>query len=132
MRHVRRHLTFANVASGLALFLVLTGGTAMALQGHNTVFSDDIVNGQVKEADVAEPPWQVVANNPQTVSDPCASGKTKVFCGIDNSPAEGYCYWQNWEPSDYQRARFYRDAEGEVHIQGLVQLVLPAAVNCVT
>jgi hypothetical protein len=32
----------------LALFLVLTGGTAIALDGHNTVFSDDIVNGKVK------------------------------------------------------------------------------------
>jgi hypothetical protein len=38
---------------GLALFLVLTGGSAYALTGTNTVFSDDIVNGEVKSADVA-------------------------------------------------------------------------------
>lgn len=37
----------------LALFLVLTTGSAYALAGHNTVFSDDIVNGQVKADDVA-------------------------------------------------------------------------------
>jgi hypothetical protein len=37
----------------LALFLVLTGGTASALDGHNTVFSDDIVNGEVKTSDLA-------------------------------------------------------------------------------
>jgi hypothetical protein len=37
----------------LALFLVLTGGTAYALAGSNTVFSDDIVNGEVKAPDVA-------------------------------------------------------------------------------
>ena len=37
----------------LALFLVLTGGTAYALTGSNTVFSDDIVNGHVRTADVA-------------------------------------------------------------------------------
>jgi len=36
----------------VALFLVLTGGSAYALQGSNTVFSDDIVNGQVKTDDL--------------------------------------------------------------------------------
>jgi uncharacterized iron-regulated membrane protein len=44
MRPIRRHLTFANVASGIALFVALTGGTAVALQGSNTVFTDDIAN----------------------------------------------------------------------------------------
>lgn len=38
----------------IALFLVVTGGTAYALAGSNTVFTDDIVNGQVRSADVAE------------------------------------------------------------------------------
>jgi hypothetical protein len=38
----------------IALFLVLTGGSAYALDGSNTVFSDDIVNGEVKEADVGQ------------------------------------------------------------------------------
>jgi hypothetical protein len=37
----------------LALFFVLTGGTAYALDGSNTVFSDDIVNGEVRQDDVA-------------------------------------------------------------------------------
>lgn len=37
---------------GLALFLVLTGGSAYALTGSNTVFSDDIVDGEVKTGDV--------------------------------------------------------------------------------
>jgi hypothetical protein len=36
---------------GLALFLVLTGGTAYAA---NTVFSSDIVDGEVKEADIGQ------------------------------------------------------------------------------
>jgi hypothetical protein len=44
MRHIRRHLTFANVASAIALFVALGGGTAVALSGSNTVFSDDIAN----------------------------------------------------------------------------------------
>ena len=38
----------------IALFLVLTGGTAQALDGSNTVFSDDIVDGEVKLADVGQ------------------------------------------------------------------------------
>ncbi|RHW24171.1 hypothetical protein D0Z08_25980 [Nocardioides immobilis] len=37
----------------LALFLVLTTGTAYALAESNTVFSDDIVDGEVTTADVA-------------------------------------------------------------------------------
>jgi hypothetical protein len=45
--HLRRQWVGA-----LALFLVLTGGTAYALDGTNTVFTDDIVNDQVKSADV--------------------------------------------------------------------------------
>jgi uncharacterized iron-regulated membrane protein len=44
MRRIRRHLTFANVASALALFIAVSGGTAVALSGSNTVFTDDIAN----------------------------------------------------------------------------------------
>ena len=54
MRRIRRHLTFANVASAIALFVALGGGTAVALSGSNTVFSDDIVNDQVRSADVRD------------------------------------------------------------------------------
>lgn len=52
MRSIRRHLTYANVISTLCLFLVLGGGTAVALNGSNTVFSDDIVDGAVKTQDI--------------------------------------------------------------------------------
>ena len=38
----------------LALFLVVSGGTAFALNGSNTVFSDDIVNGQVRSSDLQD------------------------------------------------------------------------------
>jgi hypothetical protein len=38
----------------IALLLVLTGGTAYALDGSNTVFTDDIVNGEVKVADIGQ------------------------------------------------------------------------------
>jgi hypothetical protein len=42
-----------NIVGYVALFLVLTGGTAYALDGSNTVFTDDIVNGQVTGPDLA-------------------------------------------------------------------------------
>ena len=51
-RWLRSHLTFANVASAIALFVALGGGTAVALNGSNTVFSDDLVDNQVFSADV--------------------------------------------------------------------------------
>jgi hypothetical protein len=43
MRRVRRP-SHATVVAYIALFLVLTGGTAVALNGQNTVFTDDIAN----------------------------------------------------------------------------------------
>ncbi|HKH14785.1 MAG TPA: hypothetical protein VKA47_09040 [Solirubrobacterales bacterium] len=52
MERIRSHLTYANVMATIAVFLVLSGGTAVALTGTNTVFTDDIVNDQVKSADV--------------------------------------------------------------------------------
>jgi len=51
-KRIRGRLTYANVIATLALFLVLSGGTAVALEGSNTVFSDDIVNDQVFSGDV--------------------------------------------------------------------------------
>jgi hypothetical protein len=53
-QQLRSHLTYANVISTLCLFLLLGGGSAVALTGSNTVFSDDIVNGEVKVADVGQ------------------------------------------------------------------------------
>ena len=44
-----KHLTYANVTATLAVVLVVAGGTAYAA---NTVFSADIVNGEVKTADI--------------------------------------------------------------------------------
>jgi hypothetical protein len=55
MRRIRSKLTYANVMATLAVFLVLGGGSAVALNGQNTVQSDDLGPGaQVKQADVAD------------------------------------------------------------------------------
>lgn len=51
---LRQHLTYANIVATLALCLALGGGTAYALAGHNTVFSDDIAPNQVKGTDTSE------------------------------------------------------------------------------
>ena len=48
-RPVRRHLSFANVASFLALAIAVGTGSAYAA---DTVFSSDIVDGEVKAADI--------------------------------------------------------------------------------
>ncbi len=45
--HVR-----SNVVGYIAIFLFATSGTAIALDGSNTVFSDDIVDGQVRSLDI--------------------------------------------------------------------------------
>ncbi len=41
---IRSHLTYANVMVTILAFLVLGGGSAVALSGSNTVFTDDIAN----------------------------------------------------------------------------------------
>jgi hypothetical protein len=54
MGRIRDHLTYANVMVTLLAFIVLTGGTAVALGGSNTVQSDDLGPGaQVKKPDIA-------------------------------------------------------------------------------
>ena len=49
MRAIRRRLSYANVVATLALVIAIAGGTAYAA---NTVFSSDIVNGEVKSVDI--------------------------------------------------------------------------------
>ena len=48
---ISNHLR-SNIVGYVALFFVLTGGTAYALDGSNTVFSDDIVDGEVHNVDL--------------------------------------------------------------------------------
>ena len=50
-----------NVVGYIAIFLFATGGTAIALDGSNTVFSDDIVNGEV-----TSPTFSTARSGPST------------------------------------------------------------------
>ncbi len=51
MSPIRRHLTFANVCSFIALAVALTTGGAYAA---NTILSSDIVDGEVKTKDLGD------------------------------------------------------------------------------
>jgi hypothetical protein len=53
---MRPRLTYANVMSTVCLFLVLAGGTALATHpgGENTISTADIINGEVKVADIGQ------------------------------------------------------------------------------
>jgi hypothetical protein len=51
---LREKLTYSNVVACLCLFLVLGGGTAVALTGTNRVNSRDIVDNSVKGRDVRD------------------------------------------------------------------------------
>jgi hypothetical protein len=80
---IRRRMTFANVCSFLALTIALGTGTAYAA---NTVFSTDIVNGEVKAVDIH--PEAVVAGkiHPGAVNgDKVADGSlTAADLGTDS------------------------------------------------
>jgi hypothetical protein len=79
MSRIRDHLTYANVMATLAVFLVLGGGSAVALSGQNTVQSDDLGPGaQVKAADVA-----ANAVNGSNVVDNSLTGPDVNEAGLD-------------------------------------------------
>jgi hypothetical protein len=54
LARIRSRLTYSNVLVTVLVFLVLGGGSAVALSGTNTVFSDDIAPNQVKGVDAKE------------------------------------------------------------------------------
>jgi len=123
LKQVSRRLTYANVVSTLGLFLVLTGGTAMAvngsLPGQNTVGSADIINGEVKTTDLARPQaWREVAPGSNS-QDLCADPNvTATFCS--DVVQGGATPWQNFG-SGFATAAFYKDQTGIVRFKGLVQ-----------
>jgi hypothetical protein len=49
---IRSRLSSAHLVAVVALVFAIGGGSALALVGKNTVFSDDIKNGQVKKPDI--------------------------------------------------------------------------------
>jgi hypothetical protein len=100
-----RKLTYANVVATLALALALTGGIAYAA---NTVFSADIVDGEVKAVDLNSraltQAWNLVGKPGQP-----------PFVHSD------ICDWHNYD-TVHSVAAFQRDRAGFVHLKGTVQL----------
>jgi len=100
-QRLRSKLTYANVISTVCLFLLLGGGTAVALNGTNSVQSDDLGPGaQVKAPDVADDAVNGanVINNGLTGADVKESTLGKVpsaaaadnATNLDGKPASDY------------------------------------------
>ena len=105
---IRRRLTYANVASSLALFIAISGGVAFAVTqlDPNSVKSKHIVNGQVKPKDLG------IAGEFAP-----ASGLTGAANGCE--PGFGNI-WGNFHVGDVQTGVGYlRDPLGMVHLRGL-------------
>jgi hypothetical protein len=91
MRRVRSRLTFANVCSFLALVIAIGTGGAYAA---NTVFSTDIVDGEVKAADIGTAAVQTgeIGNNQirsEDVRDDTLSGGGLIDNDIRNASLTG-------------------------------------------
>jgi trimeric autotransporter adhesin len=89
MRSIRSRLTYANVISTLCLFLLFGGGTAVALSGSNTVFSDDITDNQVYSADVRD---DTLAGGGLAAADlkPGAVATSELANGAVSTPKLGF------------------------------------------
>jgi len=105
-RWIGGHLTYANVVSTIALFLVLGGVTYAAFHlPKNSVRSKNIVNHQVKSKDLVKPSPSQAAG---LVSAPdCASA------GTDQ--------WISRNPDIFGNVGYYRDLDGQVHLTGTAQ-----------
>jgi hypothetical protein len=144
MHRIRQQLTYANVISTLALFLVLGGGTALAayvvssnsqigpntVSGHagtatnkniiaGTVNATDLANQAVTAAKIKAPEaWHEVAAAPAGGSVCTDPSKTGIFCRAFTGDL-GSIAWTNFGGGN-ATAAFYKDQLGIVHLKGLV------------
>jgi hypothetical protein len=79
---IRNHVR-SNVVGYIAIFLFAMSGTAIALDGSNTVFSDDIVNGQVKSADIGNKQVQGVDVKDETLTGADIANQSVTDFDID-------------------------------------------------
>ena len=120
-----------NGVAYVALFLVLTSGSALALKGQNTVFSDDIVNGEVRTKDIhkgavtaaklaPQPAWRLVGGG-TTTEDQCTLGRVARFCSFDTAAGPtNLSPWSN-VGQPYATAGFFKDSLGFVHLRGMIK-----------
>ena len=99
--------TYANTVASLALFLTLAGGSALALEGRDTVDSGDIRDGQVKALDLRR------AESPHLLGEP---GEPQLRDG-----GQGDCLWRSLAAGSgqpFEAPSFYKDPFGVVHLAG--------------
>jgi len=112
IQRLRSLLTYANVAATLAVFLAVAGGSAVALDGRNTVDSGDIINGEVRARDLAPAEaFHVVGQR----------GEPALLNG-----GQGDCLWQSRAtatPLPFNPPSFYKDPYGVVHLAGALTVV---------
>lgn len=87
------------VVAVVALFAAIAGGTAVALHGGSA----------------GRPELKVVKDNPQSFSDPCSTGETKVFCGVISPPYNGWEHYGN----GFAEVSYLIDDDGIVHLGGV-------------
>jgi hypothetical protein len=145
LRKLRSRITYANVVATLALFVAVGTGGAYAA---NTVFSSDIVNGEVKSVDIGDNEINSADVKDQTLN----TFDVHTFLGVDvvdntltgadvdestlNLAAEpwhevgtageppfdnGFCVWSNADAGSHNTAAFLRDRFGFVHLKGYVR-----------
>jgi hypothetical protein len=152
LQRIKGNLSYANVMATIAVFLALGGGAlAVGLPGHNTVRSDDIVNGQVRSGDIANNRVRAgdlavnsvfsaeiadgavasaeIANEAVTALDLEDIPSTQVVGAAGAPPfgdgGEGDCVYSaqtaNLPSFVAQEPGFYRDLNGIVHLTGLIR-----------
>jgi hypothetical protein len=129
----------ATVIACLALFFAIAGGSALALQGRNSVNSGDIKNGQVKTSDIANNAvtTKKIKGNAVRTSDiqngqvrraDIASAEALHVVGTPGNPqfnngGEGDCIWTPNQtpplPERFNPTGFYKDSLGYVHLTGV-------------
>ena len=133
-----RRLSPTTVIACLALFFAIAGGSAIALQGRNSVDSGDIKRNAVKNSDIANnavKTGEIRGNavrsgdiqDGQVRNADLAPGEAFHVIGRAGEPqfnngGEGDCLWQSSPtlapPIELTPAAFFKDRDGVVHLAG--------------
>lgn len=114
-------LTYANVMSTFCFFLLLGGGAYAAFHlPEDSVKSKNIVDGQVKSADVKDNGLTGTDINESTLGPVPALEAAEPWheVGAVGEPAFQNGYSNSG--SSFETAAFYKDREGVVHLKGTV------------
>ena len=98
---MKKHLTYANVMATLAFLIAVAGGTAYAA---NTVFSEDIVNGQVKAVDIGTGQVQSVDVKNEGLSGADIADQSGVDTCVESTRIGQLCFRAEDFPRDWANA----------------------------